>query len=192
MKSGLTLPTAYLPPIPYVAAIMRAGTRPVYIEHWETFPKQTIRNRCTIDSPNGALTLSVPTQHGGSRLTKDIRLSHHGNWAHRHWQALVSTYAASPYFDFYADDFRPIYESPPPRLVDFNEQLLRTCLRLAGIEADLRATETFEGALPPLSDTPAPPYYQLFAHRHGFLPGLSFVDLLFNLGPESRLLLRQI
>lgn len=189
----MRLPTAYLPPITYVAAILQAGTQPVFIEHWETFPKQTLRNRCRIDSPNGALTLSVPIQHGGSRLTKDILLSHHGNWPHQHWQALVSTYAASPYFDFYADDFRPIYESPPERLVDFNDRLLRTCLRLAGIEADLRPTPAFEGTLPPIKETEKlPPYYQLFAHRHGFLTNLSFADLLFNLGPESILLLRQI
>ncbi|MBQ2300839.1 MAG: WbqC family protein, partial [Bacteroidaceae bacterium] len=29
------------------------------------------------------------------------------------------------------------------------------------------------------------PYYQMFASRHGFLPDLSIVDLLFNQGPEG-------
>ena len=29
------------------------------------------------------------------------------------------------------------------------------------------------------------PYYQVFASRHGFLPDLSIVDLLFNQGPEG-------
>ena len=28
-------------------------------------------------------------------------------------------------------------------------------------------------------------YYQVFASRHGFLPDLSIVDLLFNEGPEG-------
>jgi WbqC-like protein family. len=36
----------------------------------------------------------------------------------------------------------------------------------------------------------AQPYYQVFEARHGFLPNLSIIDLLFNMGPESLLVLR--
>ena len=35
------------------------------------------------------------------------------------------------------------------------------------------------------------PYYQVFQEKQGFIPNLSIVDLLFNLGPESLLLLKQ-
>ncbi len=34
------------------------------------------------------------------------------------------------------------------------------------------------------------PYYQVFQEKHGFLPNLSIVDLLFNMGPEGLLILR--
>ena len=29
------------------------------------------------------------------------------------------------------------------------------------------------------------PYYQVYQQKHGFLPNLSILDLLFNMGPES-------
>ena len=35
------------------------------------------------------------------------------------------------------------------------------------------------------------PYYQVFQEKFGFLPNLSIVDLLFNMGPESLLVLRR-
>ena len=35
------------------------------------------------------------------------------------------------------------------------------------------------------------PYYQVFQERLGFLPNLSIIDLLFNMGPESLLVLQQ-
>ena len=35
------------------------------------------------------------------------------------------------------------------------------------------------------------PYYQVFQERIGFLPNLSIVDLLFNMGPESLLILQR-
>ena len=34
------------------------------------------------------------------------------------------------------------------------------------------------------------PYYQVFRERHGFIPNLSVIDLLFNEGPDSILWLR--
>ena len=37
----------------------------------------------------------------------------------------------------------------------------------------------------------AEPYYQVFKERFGFLPNLSIADLLFNMGPESLLVLQK-
>ncbi len=38
--------------------------------------------------------------------------------------------------------------------------------------------------LPDVDFSPRP-YYQVYSRRHGFLPNLSILDLLFNMGPES-------
>ena len=42
-----------------------------------------------------------------------------------------------------------------------------------------------------LADFTPQPYYQVFQERLGFLPNLSIIDLLFNMGPESLLVLQQ-
>ena len=42
------------------------------------------------------------------------------------------------------------------------------------------------------SNLMTPQYYQVFVHKHGFVPDLSIIDLIFNLGPESVLYLEKL
>ena len=84
-----------------------------YIEQWDSFVKQTYRNRCVIATANGLQALTVPTERpagSGKTLMKDIRISDHGNWRHLHWNALLSAYGESPFFIYYADDIRTFFE----------------------------------------------------------------------------------
>lgn len=37
-----------------------------------------------------------------------------------------------------------------------------------------------------------PPYYQVRADKLGFIPSLSILDLLFNMGPEAQLYLKKL
>ena len=36
------------------------------------------------------------------------------------------------------------------------------------------------------------PYFQVFAEKHGFIPNLSIMDLLFNEGPDSITFLKKL
>ncbi len=185
-QTTLFLPSAYLPPISYIKALRQAAE--VKIEVWEHYVKQTLRNRCIIDSPQGALSLSIPVEKtGGKCAMRDIRISDHGNWRHQHWNALMSSYGQSPFFEYYADDFAPFYEKRWTFLVDFNEDLLRLVLQLADIEKSWSRTESFHGVSSwNTEENNLPkPYYQSFSSKHGFLSDLSIADLLFNMGPES-------
>ena len=76
---------------------------------------------------NGPLSLSIPIVKPDTLKcqTKDIRISDHGNWRHLHWNALVSAYNMSPFFEYYADDLAPFYEKKYEFLLDFNEELRR-------------------------------------------------------------------
>ena len=184
---GAVLPCCYLSPVSHFSAYFRADE--VRLEVCDHFTKQTLRNRCWIDGPNGPLALTIPiVKTEGKTLMRDIRVSDHGNWRHQHWTALESSYRQSPFFEYYADEFAPFYVKRWEFLVDFNEELMELVASLLDISKPVTRTLTYEGdafaQLPPFESRP---YYQMFASRHGFLPDLSIVDLLFNQGPEGLL-----
>ena len=195
----LQLPCCYLAPVSHYSTYYRADE--VRLEVCDHFVKQTLRNRCYIDSPNGALALTIPVvKTDGKTQMKDIRISDHGNWRHQHWVALESSYRQSPFFEYYADDFAPFYEKKWDFLADFNEELMALVAFLLDIQKPVTRTQApsplplwgsalkWQGsgnvALPQRGSGEGA-YYQLFASRHGFLPDLSIVDLLFNEGPEG-------
>ena len=126
---------------------------------------------------------------------RDIRISDHGNWRHLHWNALESAYNHTPFFEYYKDDFRPFYEKKYEFLVDFNEELCHLICSLIDIQPDMARTTEYRTEFTPneAEDTEfsPQPYYQVFQERLGFLPNLSIIDLLFNMGPESLLVLQK-
>lgn len=198
------LSSAYLAPVQYYCKLLQY--QGVKIEKAENYLKQTYRNRCVIVGANGPLTLSVPIEKPETLKcqTKDIRISDHGNWRHLHWNALVSAYGTSPFFEYYQDDFAPFYERKFGFLFDFNEALRELICSLLDITPQISYTEVylpevehdFRMVISPKSKTEDPafspaPYYQVFRDKHGFLPNQSIVDLLFNMGPEGLLVLQQ-
>ena len=104
------LSSAYLAPVEYYTKLFAYDK--VYVERYDNYVKQTYRNRCVIAAADGPLALTIPTEKSDSNkcLMKDVRISDHGNWRHIHWHALVAAYKHSPFFDYYADDFRVFYE----------------------------------------------------------------------------------
>ena len=184
----IVLPCCYLAPVSHYSVLFRAKEGGL-LEVNDHYRKQTLRNRCMIDSPQGVLPLSIPVEKPAPHaLMRDIRISDHGNWRHLHWNALLSSYRQSPFFEYYADDFAPFYEKKWEFLADFNEDLLRLICSLIDIETPISRTTAYAGELPEFLQVEKP-YYQVFARKHGFLQDLSIVDLLFNMGPESLLLL---
>ena len=212
----MLLSSAYLPPVWYFTKLLLGEGEKVWIEQWDHYVKQTYRNRCVIGGGDGLLTLTVPTEGTtGKCYMRDVRISDHGNWRHQHWNALEAAYGQTPFFLYYEDDFRPFYERRFPFLFDFNLQLISLCCQLIDIHPVLRPTESwcdspafregedgevvsdFRDVISPKRDyavdptfCPAP-YYQVFSARFGFRPNLSIVDLLFNMGPESLLVLQK-
>ena len=174
----MVLPTTYLGSVEWYRRFL-ANPSAVQIEVMESFPKQTYRNRCTITTPDGPLTLSVPIKRADSKqLTRDVEISYQQKWQHQHWIALMSAYKRTPYFDYYADFFRPFYEKETKFLVDFNEGLHETIIRLMANDVAIGNWQLVIGKNR-TSD------WQGLDLEPCFGDGQSILDMLFEYGPET-------
>lgn len=185
----LELPLYYMGPVSYYSQIFRAitsgeGFRFDPNDRWE---KQTLRSRCYIAGPQGRMMLTVPVSRTPSGLTVTsplggrntlVGLSDHGNWRHQHWNALVSSYKQSPFFDYYADAFAPHYQPGA------HSTLASLCGALHEVIMEALEIDRVVEVAPMRTERE---YYQVFKGRTGFLEDLSVVDLLFNEGPSARL-----
>jgi hypothetical protein len=80
--------TAYLPPMAYLSAFLRAES--VSIEYQENYIKQTYRNRCVIPTANGLLSLAIPVKKGGLHNCPihQIQIDYGQPWQRTHWRAI--------------------------------------------------------------------------------------------------------
>ena len=172
------------------------------IECHDSYLKQTYRNRCLIATANGIQALSVPIEkYDGQKCEmKDIRISDHGNWRHLHWNALMSAYGESPFFEFYADELHPFFEKKWDFLLDFNMEITQKMCDLIDIHPHISFTKEYDTSMKeikdfrelirpkhPLDDGDFTeiPYYQVYKQKFGFQKNLSILDLLLNEGNES-------
>ena len=201
------LQTTYFGPIQWYQKLYRYDQ--TLIEQYDSYQKQTYRNRCVIATANGLQALTVPVEHNVQRSMfnvqcKDLRISDHNQWRRVHWNALQSAYSESPFFDYYADDIRPFFEKKYEFLVDFNEAIRQTVCDLLDIQPKVEYTSSFLSPLTshfsplddfrevinakhPQADADFQPrrYWQVFEGKHGFQANLSILDLLFNMGNEA-------
>ncbi|MDD3309085.1 MAG: WbqC family protein [Dysgonamonadaceae bacterium] len=207
MNGDIILSSLYAAPIQYYSELHHAAH--AVIEIHDNYEKQSYRNRCVIAGANGPLQLNIPIEKPSTSKCemKDIRIAEHGNWRHLHWNAIISAYNTTPFFEFFTDDFYPFYEKKQAFLLDFNEELRRLFCRLMHIDTPVSHSESyitavsenqidFRESIHPKKDWQkidtkfmSKPYYQVFEGKLGFLPNLSIFDLLFNMGNEARLYL---
>ena len=135
------LSSTYFGPIQWYQKLNRYDE--CLIERHESFIKQTYRNRMIIPTTNGPLSLTIPTNHNTSLAMKDIRISDHANWRHVHWNALLSAYGESPFFEYYQDDIRPFYEKKYEFLFDFNMEITEKMIELLDIRPKISITNEY-------------------------------------------------
>lgn len=157
-------------------------------------------HRYKIIDTRGEIFLTVPVCHlSGKETWNDAAVSDHGDWWKLHVTALESAYGRTPYFEFYIDRFLPLFRCPADSLFPTVGSLDREADRLIRQILELPAPvvpENLSAGFIDLRQYGFPhdvsePYWQIRADRLGFHPGLSILDMIFNIGPESALLIRR-
>lgn len=192
--------TAYLPPIQYVKGLFECDL--ALIESFETYKKQTYRNRCIVLSANGPLALTIPIvkPYGNRTKTSEVLIDNSVKWRKEHWRAIESAYRSSAFFEYVMDSLFPFYEIKYESLIDYNTGILREVVNIIGFNTKIKHTDSFVKDYPPSIDfrysispkngvakTEAEfkPYFQVFREKFGFIPNLSILDLICNCGMDS-------
>ncbi len=191
--------TAYFPPIAYMAVLAHNGH--AVIEQYETFHKQTLRNRTLIVTANGIMPLTVPVvrPHGNHSTTGELQISHHLPWHVTHWRSISATYSSSPFFLYYKDPLEQILLQQHETLLELNNALLDALIKALRIECTISLSKDFVkptglaydyrdefSIKQPYNKLFFPKYHQVFCDRMAFHPNMGILDLLFNLGPEAK------
>lgn len=199
---NILLPVFYLPPISWFSEFLNAENE-VTFEQFENFPKQTFRNRTNIFGANGKLSLIIPINHNGNREFKSTEISYREDWQNLHWKSIKTAYQSSPYFEYYEDKLKKLFENKEKFLLDFNIKSIQIILDILKTEKayslneeyiknpeEVNFREKFSAKIP--SEYEMAEYYQTFSDKLGFLNDLSIVDLICNKGPESMTYIKNI
>lgn len=192
----------YFPSISHFVAIAQSDL--VTFEMDDNFQKQTNRNRMYIYSPNGIQLLNIPIKHSKTahQKTKDVRLETAFDWQKQHFKSLDAAYRSSPFFEYFEDDIRPIFEKKHEFLMDLNLESMSIVSSCLGLEFDYNETEEYFHEVTDKMDfrhlvngkkdaAVFEPYTQVFGEKHGYLNNLSILDLLFNEGRHALEYLKQ-
>jgi hypothetical protein len=161
-----------------------------------------------------SLNIPVKHEKGKKLKYRDIQIDYATDWRRLHWKGIVSAYNSSPYFEYYKDIFEPYYKKQFNFLTELNIQLHTEVLKILKLPIKPEFTEQFYPVETAVSEVGIAKdysgdvldlralihpkidfvddtgfrnieYTQVFTEVHGFIPNLSILDLIFNMGPEA-------
>lgn len=187
--------TSFLGPVDWYSTLMRLEN--VVIDLGEHYVKQTHRNRTAILTSNGTLQVVIPIKKSHLKSVKDIEISYTEDWQTKTLRAIRSSYLNSPYFEHFQEEFEALLMTREPFLYKYNMSLHNWIIQQLDLKMvidysfdyiETNSKNDHRNCV--IKSENIRPYKQVFSHKFGFTPGLSIIDLLFNKGPESMMVLK--
>lgn len=204
-QARITLPVQYFGSVDYYARMAACGR--VVVDDTLRYDKRfKSAHRCLIADTRGKLRITVPVRkpdhRGEGKLGwADIAISDHGQW----WQdadvSLASAYGRTPFYEFYIDRLRRFFSRTTPDEFDsvaaLDRAVDRSVRAILGLSTEVIYASELKDVQPEISATPIPDpeaveYYQVRKAKLGFIPELSILDLIFNMGPEAAVVLHSM
>lgn len=196
----------YFPNSCYISTLIKEPY--ILLEACEAFQKTSFRNRTMVPGANGVVSLTVPVKNGREQKTliTQVEADNSQDWRTQHWRTISSCYSKAPFFGYYAEGVHGLIFSDEQLLFQLNYSILKWIFQVLKVQPEISLTAEYKRDyshtnvvdlrnqwLPKNIHARSPEGYvkypQVFEDRIGFQPNLSFLDLLFNEGPNAAHLL---
>ena len=200
----IILESNYFPCISYFKEL--ANSTAVSIDQHESFKKMSFRNRCIVVGANGLINLTVPVEGGRNtkQMVKDVRISYAENWQQQHWKTILSSYAKSPFFEYYQNEIEQLIKKKNTFLIDKNMEIIYWFVKKFKLQTIVKLSSSTQSELAIIDfscinkwmpskyvedNGTAIVYNQMFEDKLGFKENVSVLDLIFCEGPSKNILI---
>ena len=163
------------------------------------FSKMSFKNRMVIATAQGPLHLSIPIVGGRDQKTpmNEIRIAYDSPWKSQHFKAISVNYKRAPYFEYYADSLKSLYDNEYEHLNDFllatqhwtKQQLKAKWLIETSISYPYINLETkwMDSSKPNNFQTKGKSFQYQQVFDTGFIQNACILDALFAMGGKQAL-----
>lgn len=188
-----TLP--YFPKISFFLNAVKFGC--IQIQPELPYDRRLHLNRMVIPGSNGLINLSIPILGGRNNKARvdEIMIDNRYHWQRDHYRSISSVYGKSPFFVFYAEELKSIYDTPVSGLMQWNlictEWMLKKLksaesLKIRQFSRVDNFPKDYSESIK-TSEIEIMKYPQVFESEIGFQSDVSALDILFNLGTPNGL-----
>jgi hypothetical protein len=163
----------------------------LYIEKHEHYQKRSSRNRYTILTSQGPLSLTVPLRKGknNQKPITDVQIAYDEPWIENHCHTIRSAYGKSAFFEYYYPEYKSILERKYTYLFELNNAFLLWALAKTKLNIKVFNTTDYIKDANGFQDFrnkkvshKIVPYPQVWEEKLDFVSNLSILDLLFCQG----------